>query len=312
MTLCVAAHCYEWKESKHKVVFAADLEMEGPTARAAIAQKARFVGPHNFPVLLAGTTTRAIDLANTIDRVLRRDEKPRGSLVPFAENQSVPYKELLEEAVLAQKRKIAAEMVAGAFGIGYQDFLDKGKETLPDDVYREMVYEINRTTLGCSLLVVAYNEFTPHIFRIGETGLVETCESFAAIGSGSYIAESTLFQREHHEHTKLGKGIYNVYEAMKLGGHAPGVSSEFEIYIAEWDYFRERKVAGYEGSVAFKVIGEKYQEYLLKLFKRYGPKPFDTAALKRNLIEGPGIELTQRGHYFSPNATLPEPEEQPD
>lgn len=65
--------------------------------------------------------------------------------------------------------------------------------------------------------------------------MVERCSHFAAIGSGTYVAESALFYREHTGGESLGTAIYNVYEAMKLGAKAPGVGEKFSLHIASAD-----------------------------------------------------------------------------
>jgi hypothetical protein len=212
VTLCVAAECSRYKHFFNAIVFATDFQVEGQTAKADIGVKVCEVGREQFPVLMAGTQTRALELAGEIDRALQKHSSPVGQ-----DYVSPNWTAVLREAVLHQKHRIADEIIIGRFGISYQEMLRIGREKFPPDVYRDTVAEIARTPLDCWLLVLAFNQTDAIIFRIGDGGLIETCQNFAAIGSGLYLAESALFQRDQSVARDLGTTIYNVFEAMRLG-----------------------------------------------------------------------------------------------
>jgi hypothetical protein len=69
------------------------------------------------------------------------------------------------------------------------------------------------------------------MYRIHETGMVEACTHFCAIGNGRSIAESVLFLRGHSGEESLPKAIYQIFEAMSLGANAPGVSDTFALSV---------------------------------------------------------------------------------
>lgn len=276
MTLCVAAIC---KKSNYKdvVVMATDFQVEGETTRADIGKKRALVGWEYQPVLLAGTLTRATQLMQEISRtmgehkLLPKDEWPR----------------MLRVAVRQQKRALAEEYISGCLGMEYEEFIDKGKEKLPEEVFRDMAYQITKQELGCTILFVGFSQNDPNLYRVHESGLVEECTNFAAIGSGAYIAESSLFQREHRDKDGLGITIYRVYEAMRLGSYAPGVGKKFRIVIAEWEYFCDgtEENTTNEGIVSYSRLKPEYYRYLETQFRKFGPRRPTQIALKPNCIK---------------------------
>jgi 20S proteasome alpha/beta subunit len=125
---------------------------------------------------------------------------------------------------------------------------------------------ITAMTLGCSLLWLPFDaNNSTHIIRIHESGVVETCSHFAAIGSGMYIAESSLFQREQSNEKSLGDMVYHIYEAMKLGSAAPGVGKNFSLHIVS-------PPTPPSEQVKMHWITEEYDKYMDRMFAKFGPK----------------------------------------
>src|SRR5271168_2682356 len=207
MTLCIAAECK--KRATHHVIITSDFESETPTAAAEIQDKLVFINT-TWPVLIAGTMNRAVELVDTFGHCLRR--KPITKMTMHDD---------MKRPVRVYKRKLDDELVGARFGMTYSEFLRRDP-TFPDDIYRETTYAIERLTLECSLIVVLFFEGAPYLFRVHDDGLVEFCEHFCAIGSGLTIAEASLFHREHESTDPIKWGMYNVYEAMRLGSRAPG------------------------------------------------------------------------------------------
>jgi len=268
MTLCVAALARVPNTSICKTnvaVYAADFQSEGEIAKAEIGKKVAQAGRDHHIVMISGSYSRAVDLAQSISHYLGDPSK-----------LGQGFQSHLELAVLTQKQHLANEYVIGALGMDYEEFLKVGKDKLPSDVYRDMVSSITRQTLDCTLLVIAFAQMNPILYRIHESGMVENCEHFAAIGSGYYIAESTLFQREQNDDEAVGRTIYNVYEAMRLGSYAPGVGKKFQMWIAEWEYDCDDREEDEEvtdlGMVIRSEITPAYFAILEKLYRKYGPK----------------------------------------
>jgi hypothetical protein len=111
------------------------------------------------------------------------------------------------------------------------------------------------------------SERVPRILKVDSDGTLEIVESFAAIGSGSPVAESVLFQREHVDDDVLGASLYHVYEAMKLGSIAPGVGKDFTINVL---YPPDQENPHLHGD----VLNNKGMAVMEKEFRKRGPKSF--------------------------------------
>jgi hypothetical protein len=292
MTLCVAAESRAHRTLHHSIVFAADFEVEGETARAEIGRKVIYTSLAHYPVLIAGTQTRAISLAQKISYLLDVSRPEKGEV-----HTPPPWEQLLSEAIRLQKNDLANEITAVRFGLTYERFLEIGKASLPEEIFRETVAEISRTPLDCQLLVLGFSQSLTGMYRVSPTGLVEICDNFAAIGSGYYLAESSFFQRSQKGDNNLGTTIYNVFEAMKLGASAPGVGEKFEIGVAEWEWFE--KLPTNEGCVRCSYLEPQYYAYLEKKFKQYGPKQITTVDVKPRWIKEPQqiLTLTPKGMH---------------
>jgi len=273
-------------------VFATDFEVEAEMAKAEIGCKVLMISHEEFPVLMAGTQTRALELSREISYAIDRKATPLGE-----EYRSPYWESAFEEAIVRQKRNIANEIVSARFGLTYEDFLKIGKTSLPDDIFRDAVSDITQASLDCWLVVIAFNQTHPTLYRINSSGVVEICQNFAAIGSGYYIAESSLYQRNQNTDNDLGTTIYNVYEAMRLGSKAPGVGEKFQIVVVEWEYWAEKPTN--EGNVKWSYLKPQYYEYLARQFARYGPRPIEKVRLRPGLIkeEQRAVILTPKGEH---------------
>ncbi len=221
MTLCVAAECEHKGEARY--VFAKDFAVETEIAGAEIEAKWTRIGKADYTALMAGSLSRAMELADHIAQ--RLDSNASGT-----ENETLI--EIARFGVKQFKYRLADELVGSRFGIGYDRFLREGAQIFPAETHRETVEAISAMTLGCSLLWLPFNANDgTEIIRVNESGMVERCSHFAAIGSGMYIAESSLFQREQNNEKSLGDTIYHIYEAMKLGSAAPGVGKDFSLHV---------------------------------------------------------------------------------
>jgi hypothetical protein len=291
VTLCVAAECQRHKRFFNAVVFASDFEVEGGIASAEIGVKVAMASSEEYPILMAGTQTRAINLAQIVAGFAEQQHAP-----PDKDSLPLHWDAILEDSVRLAKHKVAEELVSSRFGISYQQFLANGKTSFPDDIFRETIAEIGRTSLDCWLIVLGFHHSDPMLYRISDIGTVETCQNFAAIGSGSYIAEASLFQRSQRSTNDLGTTIYNVYEAMRLGAIAPGVGKKFEIGIAEWDWY-EKPNPHNRGEVKISYLEPQYYKYLDKRFGRFGPKTLTAVRLKPRFIKARqrALVLTPKG-----------------
>lgn len=281
MTLCVAAEC-EYK-GEARFVFAKDFAVETEIAGAEIEAKWTRIGKADYTALMAGSLSRAMELADYIGQRLESDASDGETLLQIARFGA---KEL--------KYKLADEFVASRLGISYDRFLSEGTKILPGETHREMFESIGAITLGCSLLWLPFDaDDGTRIIRINESGMVETCSHFAAIGSGLYIAEAALFQREQSNEKSLGDTIYHIYEAMKLGSAAPGVGKSFSLHIIS-------PPAASSGKVRMHWITSDYDKYMDRMFEKFGPKKisgikFRPRFLKVNRFTATGAQIDVEG-----------------
>ena len=111
-------------------------------------------------------------------------------------------------------------------------------------------------------------------------GAVWRCDNFAAIGSGSIIAEATLMQRGHSELWQLNRTIYAVYEAHKLGSIAPGVGAEMRMNIGAYD-------PNLNGVALAIQVDPDWRDAMEKAYAEFGPKEIDLKlALPEKLFFG--------------------------
>jgi hypothetical protein len=261
VTLCIAAECKRGRSQS--VILASDYETENEMVGAEIQPKLAWIGDKHV-ALLAGTSSRAVEFVMLCEGFFGTEEGKR--LDTF---------DKLREVVLIQKKRLADELLAGQLGVTYEFFLRTGKEAFPDDLFREVSFEIKQTTLACSLIVVTIAEGHPKIFRVHETGMVEICHNFAAVGTGLYIAESLLFLREYNADISLRDGMYSVFEAMTFGSRAPGVGEAFSVSI----------VSEKQGKLIWEYPNEEYRQYLEKQVPKFGLRTLTGIQCKSNWIE---------------------------
>lgn len=157
-----------------------------------------------------------------------------------------------------------------------------GRKEIPETVAIDAYSDIEKLDFDSHLIMIMFDDDNePYIFRIDEKGDAENCESFAAIGTGSTIAESVLFQRQHECDDPLGPSVYHVFEAMKLGSIASDVSQDKDRHTINILY-----PPGEKGdTVSGDWIKPKTTKWLERQFKKYGPKQFQRLPLPKNPFE---------------------------
>jgi len=136
----------------------------------------------------------------------------------------------LRKALGEHKRTLADAHLQAKLGISYGEFQNSGKGWIPDDVFREMLWEIRNQTARDELIVSGFIKAVPYIFKLSNDGVV-TCHDFAVIGSGAYLGEASLFQRSQNSNDPFNKTIYQVYEAKRLAERAEGVGEKTQLIV---------------------------------------------------------------------------------
>ncbi len=270
MTLCIAAVCYE-KKDLPRLVVSTDWKHESGFASAENQDKLAWIR-EDWPVLMAGTMTRAVHLKDTYRTFL--DKK--------SEELKTKYRseiiDTLNQPLTQFKHKLADVLIGSVLGISYDAFLTAGKSYLPETAFNELFSAVKRIRMDCQLILPLFIKGDPFIFRVNDEEL-EYCDNFAAIGSGMDIAEAVLSQRKQDEECSLAKTIYHIFEAGKIVSLAPppGVGKDHTIVV----FYPPT-----EGrTVAAKEISTKGYRFLEEKFRAYGPRRVGSFTLEDAFLE---------------------------
>ena len=192
MTLCIAALCSQG--GNPRIVISTDWKMESEIATAEIQDKLYWIR-EDWPVLLAGTFTRAFQLKETYRSFIDRSQLQLATMLRSE------FMEFLRQPLILYKHRLADEFIGGRLGIPYDVFL-ANRGWFPETTYTELLTSVRRLLLDCQLLMPMFLFGDAYLWRINDEAL-EYCDNFAAIGTGMHIAEASLCQRKQDENTSL-------------------------------------------------------------------------------------------------------------
>jgi 20S proteasome alpha/beta subunit len=270
MTLCIAAACQD--RGKKRIVISSDWRIESSSFGAEIQDKLYWIGDE-WAVLIAGGITRAIELVDTYAEHFRSLKEKKIKLT------DTTILDQVKKPPILQKYKIANEYVGALLGMTYRDFLTNGKQILPEKQFEEIIADLQRLDLGCQLILCSFVDGAQRIYKVCDDCSVEASEHFAAIGTGSDIAESVLFQRDHEGDLPLSHALYDVFEAASLGSKAPGVGKQHAITVLVPPRLR--------GKIAYSRVSDRGYRFLERCFKKYGPRNFYRLGLPTGTLDSP-------------------------
>jgi len=269
MTLCVAA-ISGYGGRKPLLVIGTDWKASSGIAGAENQDKLRWVTP-NIPLLLAGTISRAIQLFDTYRQYMEMLEKREPPVVLTDLNVG----DIIRRPPTLLKAKLVDEYTGLKFGLSYKNFrLAVSRKEIPESVAVGAYADIRKINLDCEVILPFFVDREPYIFKVDSDGEVEECDNFAAIGSGSTIAEGSLFQRKHEDRMSLGRTVYHVYEAMRLGSIASDVGSEHTLNVLYPPGVRGEALSG-------DTTTKKADKFLKRKFEKFGPTQFVKMPLPR-------------------------------
>ncbi len=159
--------------------------------------------------------------------------------------------------------------------MSYLEFQRHGKQSLPEDLHRETAWEIRNHCLEVELILagfIAEPAGEPEALILKLSGeRVSRCDSFAAIGSGAFLAEASLMQRNYIAIAGVPYATYLAYEAKRLGERAPGVGKETGIVAL---------VHHQQHGVVLNFFVPEKIPLLEKEFRRFGPQRLTASKLK--------------------------------
>jgi hypothetical protein len=254
MTLCIAAACKD-DQGEPRIVVCNDTWEQTESAGGHVADKQDYIG-HGWRCLLAGDISKAEDFAATCRSVLKPREFTYDNVF-----------DKLNEASAKHKEKLTKRLIEMRLGMSFDRFLKRGERELTLEARNRALYEIERIDFGCELIVFGFivDWPIPQIFSINTDGEVSHNQNFAAIGTGSEVAEAVLYQRQQYSERTIEQTLYVLFEAGMLAhmSNAPGVGPPSGIYLME---------PAADGNIRQRIIKSEAVDVLVGYLRKYGPK----------------------------------------
>jgi hypothetical protein len=211
MTICLAAIC----DNGNAIVVASDREV-GVGFTSTELDRAK-VGPlfNDWHHAIAGTVHHATEVIIEATRM----EKSLPSLASF------DVKTALEKAYQkVRMAKIEATILASR-GWNLADFQQYGTQRLSPGIYSGIDTQMSLYDLRADLLVFGFGTDGVSIITIGNpgVGIDHWRLGFWCIGSGSTLAQASMFSRDYSAAWSIEKAAYTVYEAKRIAERATGV-----------------------------------------------------------------------------------------
>jgi hypothetical protein len=227
MTVCIAATSTIGDDPL--LVQCTDLMGSTSETSAETSFKFHQLSSH-FSALLAGPISGARELATVIGTVFRQQE-PR--TMPEALVQ-------IRTGIGIFRSAYAEAHLQATLGISYEEFKAKGKTALPDDLFHSLAWDIRNYAPDIELLVTGFFGKLPAIFKVSwdrtsSDTKVWNCSDFGVIGSGTSLAESSLFNRNQDSTDGFAETVYNVFEAKRAAEKAPYVGKKLILIVRRAD-----------------------------------------------------------------------------
>lgn len=222
MTVCIAARCKN--DDEYAIVTVSDTKLStGHYSGEMATLKIRRIR-NNWRCLIAGTFPHHVPLLKRISDAIGDDAD---------HDQTV---KACTDAFIAENKKLAEETVLATFGLTLKQFL-KSRSDLGDSLYERTWAEISRIKVNCQLLICGFDP-EPHVL-VAENpegdrlGFITNCDfpGFAAIGSGSYLAESKLYEIHQNPARSLVETLYNTILAKFVAEAATDVGEETYVQV---------------------------------------------------------------------------------
>jgi hypothetical protein len=248
VTVCIAAVCYQNNEAK--IVLCTDAKATSPLGSKELILKDHLLS-QKWHCLKSGGD----DDLNALMPLLKA--RPRG-LGLIDETNIVSS---MRTALQDRKLERCNEFTQGRYGLPYAEFLQNGKQQLPEDLFLRDISAISRVELNIDCIVAGFlDDGFPMLMKLDGTGRVTVGEDFLVAGEGAYLAQSALMHRQYYDTGPLDRAIYCVFEAKKYAERVSTVGN-----------FTHLAILSHDGTCnAMQADGGKYLE---TLYDRYSPQP---------------------------------------
>lgn len=224
MTFCVAMLC----DKSKALILAAD-KMLGIGYIEAEPEITKILELHkNWKVMFAGEDITPV--SNIVDHArasLSVEETPNLDVVIAA----------MQSSYEKQREDEADDIYLAPRGWTRRDFIDKGKDRLPETIYADLEDKLAKYELGIQLIVAGFDSSgIGHIFVMDsdvKRGTPQRCDisGFAAIGGGGIGGSYMMHFRKCSPEMKIRESLYYCLEAKWFGEHAGSVGIKTDTLI---------------------------------------------------------------------------------
>jgi hypothetical protein len=144
----------------------------------------------------------------------------------------------LTKAVKDRKREMASASLGAEFGISYEELLAFSQAHPDDPRWNDAWQKVRMMSFGAELIISAFTDDEVAILTVESDGTVTWTEHYAAVGTGSAIANAYLQQRPYYDSMDVSECLYRVMEAKTAAERNPhvGKSTNLEARRAEGAY----------------------------------------------------------------------------
>jgi len=235
VTVCIAAICQE-KKARDTIVCVSDMKLSQHHYSEDVATiKTQWVHKHWY-AMIAGVYGQR-------QRILYEVREK------FRSASDVSLRQMEDAFVCAYQRygrQLVNESVLAPYGLKLEEFLGR-REDLGDAIFERLWGEIGRIKVGCEFLVCGFDS-EAHIFAVSnpttENPSFVTYHDdlgFGTIGSGAYLAESSLYAYRQSYITSMDITIYQACAAKFSSETATDVGDATHIKVIQKEQILEYK-----------------------------------------------------------------------
>jgi len=226
MTVCIAARCFVKETNSQYIVTVSDTKLTtGSYSKEMATLKLRNLSS-TWKCLIAGKFAQSGPVIDKIIGAMSREMNLTDSRV----------RAICTEALIAENGRLAEEGVLSRYGLTMDTFL-KSRESLGEGIFERLWSEIGATRFECDLLVCGFDGTHAHIFvatnpTSDNASFITDFDypGFAAIGTGGYLAESTLYAFSQNPVSSLEETLYMTTTAKFIAESASDVGEQTFIY----------------------------------------------------------------------------------
>jgi 20S proteasome alpha/beta subunit len=221
MSLCIAATCrYEFNPC---ILYCCDTAGTRGDVKSEDVNKIRHVG--DTTVLLAGSMSDARELLAMCSPFIKKYQVGGDDIA------ITRLKQDLTEAVRLRKRAIATEVLSAESGLSYDEVFNWSQAHPDDPTYVRAWQKIRELGLNAALIVGTFTDDEVAILTIEPNGRIVWSDHYAAVGTGSSVAEAFLHQRDYNDWMDFQECLYRVLEAKTAAEKNPHVGKETRVQI---------------------------------------------------------------------------------